>query len=470
MQTPGDGIVKLIPGPAARRPLLALPSCRSDESRVTWQRPTLPALKDAAASPQPRSAPSDEFGSPASGVALPGGFRQAPASEAARIEISTVQGLPPPPGPGALPPQVAHGAAHMAPGPREASPAHMAPGSREASPAHQGSREASPAQLLPSAQIHPQAAEAAAQVATPQGKIPERKQIPTPQELAARCRAQINDQSRPLPAAGQKRTAVSTSSPGKKQRVEQAVAPETEGTSGIPPRPHEMPPMPKGDKPKPVVYRGCRVTLQKGKWRGGVPTSFMPRGERGWECTAQFASTSVIDEAKKLSAFEAMLRKLDDKLALLKQEPPEASPGAVPSPLEASPGAVQSALEASPDGALEAAPEAQPSALEYSPNLLRAPTLQLSDFCEQEEPKDEKARAEVSPAMAEEERHPPEAASAEGPAPREPKPEEPPQMPTEPKPCITYRGVPVSIQEGTKSQGSRWRAGIPCKIPLGLLR
>ena len=83
MQTPGDGIVKLIPGPAARRPLLALPSCRSDESRVTWQRPTLPALKDAAASPQPRSAPSEEFGSPASGVALPGGVRQAPAVEAA---------------------------------------------------------------------------------------------------------------------------------------------------------------------------------------------------------------------------------------------------------------------------------------------------------------------------------------------------------------------------------------------------
>ena len=44
MQTPGDGIVKLIPGPAARRPLLALPPSRSNESRVTWQRPTLPAL------------------------------------------------------------------------------------------------------------------------------------------------------------------------------------------------------------------------------------------------------------------------------------------------------------------------------------------------------------------------------------------------------------------------------------------
>ena len=96
-----------------------------------------------------------------------------------------------------------------------------------------------------------------------------------------------------------------------KRETDAATTPKRKTDAAIPPKPEELPSMPEGEKPAPVVYRGAKVSLQKSKWRGGIPAHILPGvKESKRECTCQFAA----GEESKKQAFLQLLERLDGKL------------------------------------------------------------------------------------------------------------------------------------------------------------
>jgi hypothetical protein len=284
----------------------------------------------------------------------------------------------------------------------------QASGEREAAAAPTADLEDSPegATLAPGLEAPPEAT----------AMVPKPAVAPAPsmgaKELAAQCREQIQNK-RQLPPAG---------GAAKKARQSGREA----SLVGIPPKPSEMPPMPEEEKPAPVLYRGAKVSLQKRKWRGGIPANLMPGlSESQRECTVQFATpqtaqTTDNPESKK-RAFLQVLGKLDHKLDA------RAEAGA--------------SAQAQADGT-STPPRPQELAAAQAPTPkapAQAPTPAASGAGPRQEEADSKKDGE---------------AKAEAPA-RAPKPPEPPRMPEEERPLLMYRGAKVTLQK------RKWRAGIP---------